>query len=229
MTLPNVENQPLEGAGGNQPPVSSGNGNSIAGAPSSSQELLELRKLVETQGKELKGLQSRQDKEKNETQRFMDEIKAHTSKGKSLEEAESIVYAEREAKQKDDLLLRIAQKVGVLDQSSPNATGTSNQVTDEVEKIFAEYNVNPNDPEATAMYALRGADLIKAVSKLAIKRATSNQTDSSEVTSMISTPSQTGGEKELMTEYTKKVSGLRGNVLAISQLQTEYRKKGLKI
>src|SRR5688572_33147927 len=132
---PNVESETLEGAGNDQSPVSQSKGKSIDGTPLSSQELLEIRRELELTRKELKGLQSRTDKDKNETQRFMDEIKTHVAKGKTLDEAEKIVYADREAKQKDDLLIKIAQKVGVLDNSPQDIAGNNSNAADEVAEV----------------------------------------------------------------------------------------------
>ena len=184
----NVDATNLEGAGENQSPVSQEQAKSIAGAPSNSQELLELRKQLELTRAEMKGLQSRQDKEKNEVQRFMEDVKAQMAKGKSLEEAEQAVHESRKATEKDELLYKIAQKVGVLDGSPQNVAGNGRNAADEVANVFAEYDVPLNDPEAASLMDMRGVDLVKGVSKLALKRKSNNIVDSSEAPSIGSAP-----------------------------------------
>lgn len=228
MSDPNVENPNLEGAGTNQTPVSQSKGSSIEGSPSNSQEFLELKRDFELAKKELKGLQSRQDKDKNELQRFMEEVKTKVSKGLSLEEAEQAVHADREVARKDDLLNKIALKLGI-DDSPQNLTGNKSNAVDTVAQVFNEFGVDPNHPEATALYNLKGEELIKGVAKLAIKTKTNVPLDSSEATSIQSGASSRNDGQSLMSEYQKKIQPLRGNVLAISQLQNEYRKKGLNI
>ena len=196
MTLPNVENPNLEGAEGNQPAVSPEQGKSIAGQPQNSQEFLELKKGYDRLEKELKGLQSRQDKSTNEVQRFMEDVKSQMAKGLSLDEAEQAVHANRKAAEKDELLYQIATKLGI-GNSPQTATGTSTNAADEVASVFSEYSVNPNDPEAIPLLELRGTDLVKAVSKLAIKRAKQSTPDSSEA------PSLTGGAARVMNDDEK--------------------------
>lgn len=142
---PNVENPNLEGAGANQAPVSPEQGKSIAGQPDSSQELLELRKNQARLDAEIKGLQSRQDKDKNEHQRFMDEIRSNMAKGMSLDDAERAVNQTREAKAKDDLIFKMAQKLGVTDESPTINTGTVVQSAD-VTAIISEYGLDLSDP-----------------------------------------------------------------------------------
>lgn len=196
MTLPNVENPNLEGAEGNQPAVSPEQGKSIAGQPQNSHEFLELKKGYDRLEKELKGLQSRQDKSTNEVQRFMEDVKSQMAKGLSLDEAEQAVHANRKAAEKDELLYQIATKLGI-GNSPQTATGTSTNAADEVASVFSEYSVNPNDPEAIPLLELRGTDLVKAVSKLAIKRAKQSTPDSSEA------PSLTGGAARVMNDDEK--------------------------
>lgn len=196
MTLPNVENPNLEGAEGNQPPVSPEQGTSIDGKQQSSQEFLELKQGYARLEKELKGLQSRQDKSTNEVQRFMEDVKGQMAKGLSLDEAEQAVHANRKAAEKDELLYQIASKLGI-GNSPQTVTGNNTNAADEAVSVFSEYNVDPNDPEAIPLLDLRGTDLVKAVSKLAIKRAKQSTTDSSEA------PSLTGGPARVMNDDEK--------------------------
>lgn len=222
MSDPNVESPNLEGAGTNQTSVSQSKGSSIDGSPSSSQELLELRKEFDLAKKELKGLQSRQDKDKNELQRFMEEVKTKVSKGLSLEEAEQAVHADREVARKDDLLNKIALKLGI-DDSPQNLTGNKSNAVDAVAQVFNEFGVDPNHPEATALYNLKGEELIKAVAKLAIKTKTITSPDSSEVTSISSSPASSKDESSLVTELNKLQKDPISNKARIREIEKELK------
>jgi len=225
MTLPNVENPNLEGAEGNQPPVSPEQGKSIDGKQQSSQEFLELKQGYARLEKELKGLQSRQDKSTNEVQRFMEEVKGQMAKGLSLDEAEQAVHANRKAAEKDELLYQIATKLGI-GNSPQSVTGNNLKAADEAQSVFSEYNVDPNDPEAIPLLDLRGTDLVKAVSKLAIKRAKQSTPDSSEAVSMTGSAPKPANEKQLRENYIKEIEAKRGNKAEIKAIQDKYRKLG---
>lgn len=220
MTLPNVENPNLDGAEGNQPAVSSEQGKSIDGKPQSSQELLELKQGYARLEKELKGLQSRQDKSTNEVQRFMEDVKGQMAKGLSLDEAEQAVHANRKAAQKDDLLNQIAAKLGI-GNSPQNATGTSANAADEAVSVFSEYSVDPNDPEAIPLLELRGTDLVKAVSKLAIKRAKQSTPDSSEAPSITGSAPRAVNEDEKIRKLAELQRSPTKNRDAIKALEKE--------
>lgn len=225
MTLPNVENPNLDGAEGNQPPVSPEQGKSIDGKPQIPQEFLELKKGYDRLEKELKGLQSRQDKSTNEVQRFMEDVKGQMAKGLSLDEAEQAVHANRKAAEKDELLYQIATKLGI-GNSPQTATGTSTNAADEVASVFSEYSVNPNDPEAIPLLELHGTDLVKAVSKLAIKRAKQSPPDSSEAGSIQGSPPVPASAGQLKQNYIKEIEANRGNKAGIKAVQEKYRKLG---
>lgn len=220
MTLPNVENPNLEGAEGNQPAVSPEQGKSIAGQPQSSHEFLELKKGYDRLEKELKGLQSRQDKSTNEVQRFMEEVKGQMAKGLSLDEAEQAVHANRKAAEKDELLNQIAAKLGI-GNSPQSVTGNNRNTADEVASVFGEYNVDPNDPEAVPLLELQGTDLVKAVSKLAIKRAKQSTPDSSEAPSIGGGAARTMNEDEKIKKLSELQKSPSKNREAIKALETE--------
>jgi hypothetical protein len=225
----NVDNTNLEGAGENQSSVSQEQAKSIAGAPSTSQEFLELKKALELTRSELKGLQGRQDKDKTEVQRFMEDVKAQMAKGKTLEQAEQAVHESREAKSKDDLLYKIAQKVGVLDGSPQNAAGNGSNAADETAKVFEEYNVDPNDPEATPLLALQGVELIKAVSKLALKRAKPSATDSSEASALRTEPAPPASVEAATQKYKEDMLKARGNRALLADIKAKARKGGVPV
>jgi len=228
MTLPNVENPNLDGAEGNQPAVSPEQGKSIDGKPQSSQEFLQLKQGYDRLEKELKGLQSRQDKSTNEVQRFMEDVKGQMAKGLSLDEAEQAVHANRKAAQKDDLLNQIAAKLGI-GNSPQNATGTSANAADEAVSVFQEYSVDPNDPEAIPLLELRGTDLVKAVSKLAIKRAKQSTPDSSEAPSLSSGAPKPAGIEGLTNQYQKDMLAARGKPSLLKDIKEKARKAGVPV
>jgi len=228
MTLPNVENPNLDGAEGNQPAVSPEQGKSIDGKPQSSQEFLQLKQGYDRLEKELKGLQSRQDKSTNEVQRFMEDVKGQMAKGLSLDEAEQAVHANRKAAQKDDLLNQIAAKLGI-GNSPQTVTGTSPNAADEAESVFSEYSVDPNDPEAIPLLELRGTDLVKAVSKLAIKRAKQSTPDSSEAPSLSSGAPKPAGIEGLTNQYQKDMLAARGKPSLLKDIKEKARKAGVPV
>lgn len=228
MTLPNVENPNLDGAEGNQPAVSPEQGKSIDGKPQSSQEFLQLKQGYDRLEKELKGLQSRQDKSTNEVQRFMEDVKGQMAKGLSLDEAEQAVHANRKAAQKDDLLNQIAAKLGI-GNSPQTATGTSANAADEAVSVFQEYSVDPNDPEAIPLLELRGTDLVKAVSKLAIKRAKQSTPDSSEAPSLSSGAPKPPGLSGLTQQYQSDMIAARGKPSLLKDIKEKARKAGVPV
>jgi hypothetical protein len=228
---PNVENPNLEGAGGNQPPVSPEQGKSIAGQPDSSQELLLLKQNQARLEAELKGLQGRQDKATNETQRFMDEIRSNMAKGMSLDDAERAVNQSRETKAKDDLITKMAQKLGVLDESPQNNTGTVGNVADVV-AVISEYGLDLSDP--VVKVAFEGKQLSKQEAELLAGRLLRDKSKLPTPTDA-QAPSQTGtpiapANVEALTEqYQKEAMAARGNPKLLKSLKDEARKKGVPV
>jgi len=219
----------LEGAENTKSPVSTKQ--PIESAPHQSQEFLELRKQLELTRSELKGLQSRQDKETNEVQRFMGEVKKRMASGMSLEEAEKAVVADEQAAKKDDLLLKIAQKVGVLDQPSAPPAGNGNTPTIDTASVLSKYELDGSDPEVIEK-VLRGkfnspADAELAALRIAYQRAKPNQPSPSAAPSLVgSTPQQTSGEKSLLAEFEKenaKIPRGAGFIYQRSELKKKYR------
>lgn len=142
-----VGNSTPEGAGENQPPVSQGEGKPIASTATQTQDFVS-KKEYDLLMKEVRGLQSRQDKSQTEQTRFMAELKEQLAKGLSIEEAEKAVNENQKAREKDELLIQIAQKVGVLPSvSQTQTTGNSATETVDVAKVVQEYGLDGNDPE----------------------------------------------------------------------------------
>ncbi len=225
---PNVDTPDLEGAGGNQPPVSQAQGKSIAGQPQSSQELLELKQNYARLEKELRGLQSVTDTNKNEVQRFMDDIKAQVAKGKSIDEAEKIVYADREAAEDKALLRKIAQKLE-LDNSSPSVAGNNAHATDEVARIFNKFGVDMNDPAAVPFLSLKGAELVEKVAEYKIQKSQQPTLDSSAATSLGSSPAPKAGMEAETQKYIKEMLAAQGNKILGKSIKEKYRKAGVPV
>jgi hypothetical protein len=225
----NVEETQPEGANADQANVSEGKAKSIADAPPSSQELLEIRKELQLTRSELKGLQGRQDKEQNEIQRFMEDVKAQMAKGLSFDEAEQAVNKSREASLKDDLLFKMAEKLGVLGDSPQNTAGNGSNAANEVAKVFDKYGISANDPEAVPLLDLRGVDLIDGVASLAIKRAKQTPLDASEASSISGKSAPAATPEALKSEYISKMNAARGNRKQIETLKAQYKDKGVDI
>lgn len=207
------------------PPVSK----PIESAPQQSQELLEIKKALELTRSELKGLQSRQDKEQNEVQRFMGEVKKRMAKGMSLEEAEQAVTAENQAAQKDELLYKIAQKVGVLDSpSAQSPAGNGLGQTVDVASTLSQYGLNENDPDVAAALASE-KDVEKAALRVALRRSKQPHADVSASTSAQGKPTSPTNGEQLKAEYIQKIRAARGQRREIKALQEEYSKKGVDI
>lgn len=225
---PNVDTPSLDGAGENQTPVSQAQGKSIAGQPQSSQELLELKQGYARLEKELRGLQSVTDTNKNEVQRFMDDIKAQVAKGKSIDEAEKIVYADREAAEDKALLRRIAQKLE-LDNSSPSVAGNNAHATDEAAQVFTKYKVDMNDPGAVDFLSLKGAELKAAVADYAFTKSQQPPLDSSAATSLGSSPAPKVGVEGLTQKYQEDMKKARGNISLLKSIKETARKNGVPV
>ena len=202
----------------------------IDGAPDQSQVLQKLQKDLELTRRELQGLQGRQDKETTEVQKFMGEVKKRMANGMSLEQAEQSITAEQQAAQKDDLLFKIARKVGVLDESPSNTTGNSVPVANDKASTLQQYNLDANDPDvAEAIRGKDGSDLKLAVLEVALKRATKPVADVSAAPTIQGRPTPPAGVDALTAEYQKEMIAARGNRTAIVETRQKYKKLGVPV
>ena len=158
----------------------------------------------------------------------MEDVKGQMAKGLSLDEAEQAVHANRKAAEKDELLYQIATKLGI-GNSPQSATGNSLKAADEAQSVFSEYNVDPNDPEAIPLLGLQGTDLVKAVSKLAIKRAKQSTPDSSEAPSLSSGAPKAPGIEGLTNQYQKDMLAARGKPSLLKSIKENARKAGVPV
>ncbi len=169
-----------QGAGGaTNSPVSPAK--TIEGAPDQSQVLQKLQKDLELTRRELQGLQGRQDKETNEVQRAMGELKKRLDSGMSFDEAQKSIAADNEVAAEKAMIRRIAQKLDVLDESPSNTTGNSVPVANDKASTLQQYNLDANDPDVAE--AIRGkndpTEVRLAALEVALKRATKPTPDAS--------------------------------------------------
>lgn len=230
---PNVDPAQGTGADGDQPEVSPNAGKSIDGKAQLPQEFLELGKRLDLVTRELKGLQSRQDKERNEVQRFMDDLKANVARGMSLEEAERAVTESRKASEKDDLLFKIAAKVGVLDPPSAQPAGNGASATAEVNKIIEELNLDVRDADVNRLIREYGDNPVAFAMRAGSHAATLT---SRPAPSPSVAPAMTGGpahEKSveaLTSDYRKDMlAAPRGNRKALLEIKEKYRSLGVPV
>lgn len=215
------------------PPVSQ----SIESAPNSTQELLEFKKSLALMRKELQGLQGRQDKETNEVQRFMGEVKKRMADGMSLEQAELSITAERKASEKDELLFKIARKVGVLDESPSSTTGNGQPMAFDKASALSQYGLDENDPDVASAFS--GVNISSALElenvalKAALKKANKPNPDPSAAPAAISQPSRADNNDALKRAYDAELKELakvgRPSPALISDLKSKYRRKGLEV
>jgi len=178
-----------QGAGGaTNSPVSPAK--TIDGAPDQSQGRLNIEKEIGLLRSELRGLQGRQDKEATEVQKFMGEVKKRMANGMSLDEAEQSITAEQQAAQKDDLLFKIARKVGVLDEPPSTPAGNGQPMASDAASTLQQYGLNANDPDVAE--AIRGKsdplEIKLAALEVAYKRATKPSPDASASTAVQGRP-----------------------------------------
>jgi hypothetical protein len=95
---------------------------------------------------------------------------------------------------------------------------------------LSQYQLSANDPEVITKLNLQGSEFKAAIADLAYRRATKQPPSAAESGTLTSTPSSPDNDRSLLAEYEKKKAALpRGNVRLISNLQAEYRKKGLQL
>lgn len=104
-------------------------------------------------------------------------------------------------------------------QTSPAGNGVN--LVDEQAKVFEEYELNPNDPEAVSLLELRGTELIKAVSKLAIKKAKSTPPDSSEAPTLQGGVSAKKDDAQLIARLRTLQSNPAKNQKEIKELENK--------
>lgn len=218
-----------QGAGGaTNSPVSPAK--TIEGAPDQSQVLQKLQKDLELTRRELQGLQGRQDKETNEVQKAMGELKKRLDSGMSFDEAQKSIAADNEVAAEKAMIRRIAQKLDVLDESPSNTTGNSAPVASDKASALQQYNLDANDPDvAEAIRGKDGSELKLAVLEVALKRATKPVADVSASPTIQRRPTPPAGVDALTADYQKEMIAARGNKTAIVATRDKYKKLGVPV
>lgn len=231
----NVDNEGVDGGAGNQPALSQQPAKSIDGTPQGSQDLSSIAKSVELLTKELRGMQSRTDKDKNETQRVLEEIKSHMAKGMNFEQAEQAVNENKISREKDELLYKMAEKLGVLGSTSQTVpTGNGTSAVDDTAKVFSDYEIDPNDPAVSPFLSLKGAELKAAVADYAFKKSKQSPRDPSEATTLGGSAASTGklSDQQADKKYSELGQLIKNptlNASKISQLTKELKDSGYEV
>jgi len=212
---PDEGNQTVSGGGSATPSPSQ-----TADQPLSGNLAAMEARLKATEG-ELKALKSGKDAAVNRVE----------TAGKTLLEYARVLGVDeekiKEAQRTMALDELVAQKYG----AQPNqATGSGTVQTPvvEVTKIAAQYGLDAND--ASFIASLANETDADKVELAVARRAKEKQNQPSPTDAQRTAPAGGSGTQEstdLKAEYQKKVTKLRGNIKAVSDLQAEYRKKGL--
>ena len=123
------------------------------------------------------------------------------------------------------------RRTGLLTSTSPTEQVGNQQATAAQPKsdVVKELGLDENDPDVAKVLRESGPDPLK-LAKVAVSKAKTPAPDPSGAPAMGTPPAlPTDGQEALAAAYSKEVASLRGNVLAVSQLQAKYRQKGLKI
>ena len=101
------------------------------------------------------------------------------AKGLSLDEAEKAVHENAKAREKDELLYKMAEKLGVSGSfSQPTTAGNSSDATVDVAKVVGSYGLDANDPEVVSQVLGKKfnseLEAENAALKIAYRRANSN-------------------------------------------------------
>ena len=123
------------------------------------------------------------------------------------------------------------RRTGLLTSTSPTEQVGNQQATAAQPKsdVVKELGLDENDPDVAKVLRESGPDPLK-LAKVAVSKAKTPAPDPSGAPAMGTPPAPPAdGQEALAAAYSKEVASLRGNVLAVSQLQAKYRQKGLKI
>jgi len=228
MTESNVDNQ-NEGTQGGQPGASSQTGGSISDAES-------LVKLFEAKLEEklkpvlaeVRGVQGRQDKDRNAFREFMDEFKAQKAKGLNDNEAEAaanLSLKEKAEAQSDKQLLRqIAEKV-----LGSSGSGTPATPDAKVIDVLKQYELDPNDPDVVAKVLTQTDPKDAELAALKMLRQKGSQPSISAAPPAQGSPAKPAGEAEQLAKYRQEMLSNRGKPAALKEIKDKYRKAGIPV
>lgn len=157
------------------------------------------RKLDEVDARS-KALQGDKDRGVNQTKDEVKELKRKIAEIEKLKKSGLDEDGAIEEHSFREEVRSVKDQLSKLTSPQSATAGNGNGLADEAAKVFAEYEISPNDPEATPLLGLQGVELIKAASKLALKRAKSTPPDSSEASSLQGGPPPPKAGVEKLTE-----------------------------
>ena len=223
--IQNEGNPQAEGAGSQ--PVSSGEGKPFEGSQNELVELLKAQsKKLETFEKEIRGLQSKQDKGDKQFKEFMADYQKQVAAGVPDHEAYEIAQNNQNAKK------RQAEREALLDQLLAERSGKSVGADSKLAKakeLALKYGIDENDPSLAEIVSTKDEDRWEGEIAIRAIKKTSPQSLGG-VPSMPATPSPSKPDlQRLGEEYVNKVLEAKGNKMLVRQLREEYRKKGVPV
>lgn len=224
---PNVGEQEQTGAGSPNP-VSSGTAKPIE-APQSSQEFQELRRELELTRKELKGIQSVQDKGDKRFREFLDEYEKNVANGMSKVEASSAAVTTLDSRSVEQ------KRNQLIDQLIERELGTSIRpvsASNEQEKVIAKAGVSANDPDVAKLIAENNDPIDLAVKLGEYKTRLANRpAPSASDASPMPANAGTGqvDVKQLTAQYQKEMVASQGKPAQAREVKEKYRKLGVPV
>ena len=227
MNEPTEGNQTTNGGAPANAQPSSGGGQPFEGVAELKATLDKALAKLEAQDGEIRALKSGKDKAVDRLTKDVGPMKETLEKlAKYLGVDEEKIRSAQREMIIDELY---AEKFGGRQPEQPaNGMAASQGKAADANGIAKELGLDENDPEVAAVLR-EGADPLK-LAKVAIAKANKPTPSPTGAPGMVTPPAApVDDQAALMTAYQKEVAGLRGNVLAVSQLQAKYRQKGLRI
>ena len=189
-----------------------------------------LKTELETLKKELRGLQSRQDKGTSEISEILAEFKKQQKSGLNEIDAElaavNAIENRKKVARRDQALDLLIEKLN-LNEVSEQLTGSKSNGTDDYAKVIKEFGANATDPDILLM--LRES---KNPTELAIKlgkRTQSPPPTQSQAAASVGQSVPTPDGNALIGEYTRQMQANRGKPSEIRRIKAEYAQKGVPV
>lgn len=100
----------------------------------------------------------------------------------------------------------VKDQLSKLTSPQTQTAGNGPSLADEQQKVLADLELNPNDPEVTALFALKGVEFAKEAGKLAVRKAKQSPPDPSEATALQGgSPAPKPGVVQATEEYKKEM------------------------
>lgn len=226
---PIVGNAPATGAEGTPNPAVSPQGTQpIEGADQLLSALRgEFKNQFEGLTKEIRGLQSRQDKSENRFAEQLARLDSYQGQGLSREQALAKMNAEdADVNWRQSLESKLDSLTAQLASVGTQANGQQ-----KVAEVFATVGLDPKDPRV-APFLVKEYKTPEAMELAAFRlkdelSKSPNPTPAQSATLQGSPQSST--QDALMAAYREEVAKYRGQPIKISEVQAEFRKRGLEI